>query len=294
MADTRNEVNDLLARIPEENLSKAKDVLNPLVRKTTSIHSSHLNPDDDDIPIGEDQSGRKELVETVASMIESATPPFTFCINGKWGSGKTVFMKWVRREIDSTYGSKVCSIWFDAWKYESLGNIVYPLLRELESLTPKRRWTKKVGALLASVGAFFAYVIAIFALGFVPPIGIASRVWNSFKKDYEGNQRDYEILRKLRSDFAKFVQYILRGGIRRKARKEKVVIFIDDLDRCLPHNVIRLLESIKNFFSIEGCVFVVAIDREFVSDGVMIEYGNTTTFDGEQYLEKTKTRRRAC
>ena len=50
-----------------------------------------------------------------------------------------------------------------------------------------------------------------------------------------------------------------------KIRKEKdtdnlrMVIFIDDLDRCMPERALEILESIKTFFDIEGIVFVIGI-----------------------------------
>ena len=48
--------------------------------------------------------------------------------------------------------------------------------------------------------------------------------------------------------------------------------FVDDLDRCAPENCIMVLEAMKLFFDLEGCVFVLGIDREVVQKGIEHKY----------------------
>ncbi|WP_298816678.1 KAP family P-loop NTPase fold protein [Chloroflexus sp.] len=52
----------------------------------------------------------------------------------------------------------------------------------------------------------------------------------------------------------------------------KLVLFIDDLDRCLPEQAIGVLESIKVFLDIPGCVFVIGVDREIIERGIRVHY----------------------
>lgn len=51
-----------------------------------------------------------------------------------------------------------------------------------------------------------------------------------------------------------------------------VVVFIDDLDRCLPAKCILVLEAIKLFLDVQGCIFIIAADRKFIEDAVAVEY----------------------
>ena len=44
----------------------------------------------------------------------------------------------------------------------------------------------------------------------------------------------------------------------------RIVVFVDDLDRCLPESALQVLESMKLFFDLEGFVFVVGLDQEVV------------------------------
>jgi hypothetical protein len=49
---------------------------------------------------------------------------------------------------------------------------------------------------------------------------------------------------------------------------KRVVICIDDLDRIEPLIALEMLESIKIFLDVEGCVFVLAVDYEVVQEGM--------------------------
>ena len=52
----------------------------------------------------------------------------------------------------------------------------------------------------------------------------------------------------------------------------RLVIFIDDLDRCLPEQAIGVLEAIKLFLDLPGCVFVLGIDRVIIERGIQVRY----------------------
>ncbi len=52
----------------------------------------------------------------------------------------------------------------------------------------------------------------------------------------------------------------------------KFLFLVDDLDRCLPENTLKMLESIKLFLDVPGCSFVLAIDDDVVERGVEHHY----------------------
>ncbi|MEZ6176813.1 MAG: P-loop NTPase fold protein [Candidatus Scalinduaceae bacterium] len=76
----------------------------------------------------------------------------------------------------------------------------------------------------------------------------------------------------------------------------RIVVFVDDLDRCLPDKAVELLEAIKLFLNIEGYLFVIGVDREVVKKGISyryrhFEYNNEEKKDNfiispEDYLDK--------
>lgn len=74
----------------------------------------------------------------------------------------------------------------------------------------------------------------------------------------------------------------------------RLVVFVDDLDRCLPDKAVEILEAIKLFFDGEGCIFVLGIDREVIERGIRLKYKDYELLEGEgpspisgaKYLEK--------
>ncbi len=80
--------------------------------------------------------------------------------------------------------------------------------------------------------------------------------------------------------------------------KGRLIVFIDDLDRCMPEKAIEVLEAIKLFMDAKGCLFVLGLDDEVISRGIELKYrelgwdNNTeearTRFliQGQNYLEK--------
>jgi Cdc6-like AAA superfamily ATPase len=67
---------------------------------------------------------------------------------------------------------------------------------------------------------------------------------------------------------------------------QRVVILIDDLDRCLPEFQVTMLEAIKLIFELEGIVFVIAADHQMLAGAIKQRYGPERIASGEAYLEK--------
>jgi hypothetical protein len=76
--------------------------------------------------------------------------------------------------------------------------------------------------------------------------------------------------------------------------QRRLYLFIDDLDRCLPEAAVSVLEAIKLFFNIPGCVFILGMDRQVVEQGIRVRYqafalgppGTASPVDARQYLDK--------
>jgi nucleoside phosphorylase len=95
-------------------------------------------------------------------------------------------------------------------------------------------------------------------------------------------------------DFARIVHCATKNGWGWK--RSKLVIFIDDLDRCKPPKAADIVEAINLFLDVEGCVFVVGMDSEAVAMSIEEKYkelferiragGSTNASLGRSFLEK--------
>jgi len=65
----------------------------------------------------------------------------------------------------------------------------------------------------------------------------------------------------------------------------RVVIFIDDLDRCSPNKALEVLESIKLFLDIEGFIFIIGLSHKTVTKLISHAY-KSTGVKGEDYIKK--------
>ncbi len=87
-------------------------------------------------------------------------------------------------------------------------------------------------------------------------------------------------IRDFRKDFALLLK---------KADIKRLVVFIDDLDRCLPENIIETLEAIKLFLFVPGTAFIIGADERLVQYAVRQRFPELPGQEaevGRDYLEK--------
>ncbi|HEX7335491.1 MAG TPA: P-loop NTPase fold protein [Pyrinomonadaceae bacterium] len=67
-------------------------------------------------------------------------------------------------------------------------------------------------------------------------------------------------------------------------KNQRLVIFVDDLDRCLPEKAIEVLEAIKLFLDVKGCVFILGLDQEVITRGLQVKYKELAFLDQNEQL----------
>lgn len=77
-------------------------------------------------------------------------------------------------------------------------------------------------------------------------------------------------LTRFEQDFAKVIELVTSNGFGWK--KSKLIIFIDDLDRCEPPKSADIVEAINLFLDADGCVFVIGMDSEAVAKSIEVKY----------------------
>lgn len=97
--------------------------------------------------------------------------------------------------------------------------------------------------------------------------GDAENLLAAFQRDViQHQQAQLRSLQEFQQEFAALVeQYIVTPG-------ERLVIFVDDLDRCPPAQALQVLEAIKLFLDVRGCVFILALDQELITRAIQSKY----------------------
>lgn len=82
---------------------------------------------------------------------------------------------------------------------------------------------------------------------------------------------------------------------RPQRRHKRLVVFIDELDRCDTSTVVATLDSQRTFLDAPGCVFIVAADQQVLEEALTeratqatpVDSGNSYYSAGSEYLDKT-------
>jgi energy-coupling factor transporter ATP-binding protein EcfA2 len=234
--------------------------------------------------------GFAEYAQALSEVIERSRAEFAVGIFGSWGSGKTTLMKTIKAVVSQH--ENVVPVWFTAWRYEKEPNLIVPLLDVLrDALREKGRnnkdarpWARRASRAVGRAG--FAFLQGLTVKADFPGGGVDAELGKVIDAYRAGRERAAP-LSAYHKGFALLQEAIksLSGdGTRR------VVIFIDDLDRCMPLNALDVLESMKLFFDVQGCVFVVGLDQEIAERAVAAKYQTTTDqipgVSGAEYVKK--------
>lgn len=228
-----------------------------------------------------DKFGYKELSKRLLDeVLLKMELPNCFGLYGNWGSGKSTMIDFMKQHIegDSKSYEKVIPIYFEPWKYEysDQNNLLFALLNCIKNkLGINKALWKPLAVDVLTIGNNFLKSSKV-----VDVKEVAGDMKFFEGKIFEEHETWVNRVEKLRDSFQK----IVRDGMKRK-KVTRLIIFIDDLDRCLPENSVKLLEAMKNFLAVEGTLFVLAIDRRVISEMVEKKYGLHAGY-GEEYLTK--------
>lgn len=217
--------------------------------------------------ITNDTFGISSYVGGLCSFIVNCDTPMTISIQGDWGSGKTSMMNMIKEKILDS----VCPIWFNTWQFsqfkmqdELSTSLLYSLLAEL-------------GCDKESVKKFFGFLsgAAKLATGIITEKIAGGYLAGEITDAMTASNYDYAAeIKNLKGKFQEAVNAKLENE-----NKDRVVIFVDDLDRLQPEKAVELLEVLKIFLDCENCVYVLAVDYEVVTQGIKKKFGDSV---GEQ------------
>ena len=207
--------------------------------------------------------GFERLAAQLFSVItdEKTSTPFVIAVHGEWGSGKTSLINAVyekTKKLVEKNNTEWKTMKFDAWEYERT-DIVVALLQkiseEYNSATPKD--------LATAVSSFMV---------------------DAMLRKIVGMSKD-----DAKKHFTEFVKHIptVRKNLEDLTKNNRLIVFVDDLDRCNVENVLDMLEAIKMFFAAEGVIFVVAVDMDKIERGWQLRYNNDLAItEGRDHIEK--------
>lgn len=242
--------------------------------------------------------------------------PLTVGVFGDWGSGKSSFMSliadavrgddntvivqfqpWLHKDYDDVKGALMVSI-LDALESrrsafdqveKAVADAAIPLIRKLAKRVD---WLRLIG-FLTKLGVSAALTHSgnpAGPFGFIGALGDAGKLKTEETPDLikpdDGSSVDIATepiersISEIRSQFAKLISSL---------KIEKLVVFVDDIDRCLPPTIVDVLEAIRLFFAVERTAFVVGADERIIRHALSCSYPEAPELQtdlGREYLEK--------
>ena len=264
----------------------------------------------------------EKLVRSVIT--NDANLPVTFGLFGDWGSGKSSILKILKGDLEDTpFKEDTIVIYFDGWVFEGYDDAKSALMQEIttqlvdhkslanevkdnvkekaKKVFKSIKWLRalKWGATNLVIPGVAAYATGGFSL--IPFLlgklrenkdTLVEKVTGDegikFLEDIfktSPSEPDLSSVREFRESFSELIE---------TTGKKRLVVLIDDLDRCSPQRIVENLEAIKLFLNVDKTAFVIAADEAIISDAVYSVYttalGNRTAEEkknlGKDYLEK--------
>lgn len=213
-------------------------------------------------------------LDGLSRFIKACNTPMTISIQGSWGSGKTSIMKMVEHEIEND----VIPVFFNTWQFSQfeLGNsLAFSMIKVLlNKLQDDDSFIKHFTSVCSNALTSALKSVSIYNINV------------DLKKCKEETVDDNyaEQIENLHKHF----QEVVNKACERE-HKDRVVIFVDDLDRLVPSKAVELLEVLKLFLDCKQCVFVLAIDYEVVIRGAIKKYG-FASYNSDKIDEKERNR----
>jgi hypothetical protein len=226
----------------------------------------------DDNPAVEDLLGFDAIADVVARIVGSGgLDPVTVGIHSAWGGGKSTALNLIAESLSSL--GHVLVVRIDPWEFENAedmrGTLIAQVLDRLQSRVPTED-PSKAKIVLDKLNDLRQRI----AWGRVAKVLITSAVTMSPKiadlvdaLTPEARTGDTDQVQQGMAGFREQFQTLMDSmdGL------TKVVVLVDDLDRCLPPTIMATLESIKLFLSVKKMAFVIAADQDLIRDAVDVE-----------------------
>lgn len=242
----------------------------------------------------QDKIGREDIVNKICSLVDHLGKDKNFCLalNGEWGSGKTFVMQMLQEKFKE-YPEYIV-INYDAWKNnfysDPLIAILYCILdgiKEYVTILPETEEKVKRG-ILKTIKTFGKETLnkmkqsgGMVALSAYVIEGISDVVIQSGKlenhqkfSDFRSYQSLLDKIKKQLNNITAFENY--------EGKQTKLIIMVDEIDRCLPDEQLTVLERLHHLFDIRNCAVIVAMNK----NQIIKIFDKRFAEGGKEYLRK--------
>ena len=243
----------------------------------------------------QDKIGREAFVDKIIGFVDSLKKGKNFClaINGAWGSGKSFVLGLIEEKLSQK--QEYIIIKYDAWENTFYSDPLIAILScILDGLEDKLSKMKGYGKVAADLGkkkgkeivdklsenggkiGFIAKIIKEIS-EVIPDLKNVSLVTDTKDNQLAIFKSYKSLLHEIKELLNKLTEKVLVSN-----EQTKLVILVDEIDRCLPDEQLKILERLHHLFDVKNCAVIVTMNQTCVAETVKTIYG----IDGYEYLRK--------
>lgn len=219
----------------------------------------------------QDKLNRKSFVENLVNDIHNYKDKesLTIGVYGQWGSGKTSILNLVGTELEKL---KYKIIKFNPWNFKEQDELLQCFFKEFYNQLDMVDYNK----LFKKLGRFFIRLGSLVGLGkHLPTISPFASIVAPLIKEY-GETLNNLTYKKSLDEIKKKISNAL------SKIEQKIVIFIDDVDRLNDNEICQIFQLVKLVGNFENVVYVLSFDKNVVVSALQ----NSQKDFAESYLEK--------
>ncbi|HZA69554.1 MAG TPA: P-loop NTPase fold protein [Nitrososphaeraceae archaeon] len=225
----------------------------------------------------------------IGNIVRNSHPKFTIGIFGDWGTGKTTLINAVDKVLQTD--KDLIRIRLEPWRYKQeqfplvslLKSIAFALPAEKQFEVLKQKLETSAINYLKKTPDILTSIISKYAS---EEDEISDEMLDTFKRELNSK---IQLIAELDRDTIYFdgleeIKKELRN-LRLDNPAFRIIVFVDDLDKCPPKRALEILELIRIFHDIEGFVYIIGISHDMIIKFSNIE-NNKMSIDGEHYIKK--------
>ncbi len=216
----------------------------------------------------------------VEAVLDDTLDPIALGVSGPWGSGKSTVLRLIDSDLKqrstTQENEQILVVQSDPWRYDPSVGAKATLISEVltalqEELKRKGGTSEKAQNLLKKLAKRVNWVKALKVAARssitlqLPSLDDLSGLITEASVD-DGDETESRTLDEFRTEFDELLKDDALAHVKR------VVVLVDDLDRCLPETVVETLETMRLFLSVPKMSFVIAADEDRVADALRDRY----------------------
>ena len=234
----------------------------------------------------QDKIGREEIVNRICLLVDDLQKDQHFCLalNGEWGSGKSFVLDMVEEKLEQH--REYVIIKYDAWANSFYSDPLIAILSCLiDGIEDKLYLVEQYAEKAKKAGKVTLNTLS----------KLSDKV-NIFKSAIEGIKGIYNILHnpismagleefKSYQDLLRETKQVLNDVTTTREYRGKqttLIILVDEIDRCLPDEQLKILERLHHLFDVKNCAVICALNKKGIVNNFETTYGG----NGEEYLRK--------